>query len=533
MGNLDALGSGGTTTGADQPLYEEDVVRVAVHDYRSWAAGTWSLEWEATIPGTQSGTGRIFCDQPGWEGGTCLVAAPDDAQLIDEAANFCDAGVLPGDKLVIPGCREDDQCGDGRRCLRETVAGGESTGICVSAQAYESEASELRQICANFISDPCGEAHREFTILEAFQDKLYIQSMDQPLTSYLVEPGPPCVAGSKNQIVDGECVCLPGYSEALCDDGDPNVVDCCADPNAPFPPASVVEVEDRFVCAEEQPEDGCNTDDECVALLGEEQPWMCIEGRCRRPCEDADECILRRLPGPRCFGEFFTYQVALRNAFRVSGPGVAFVTDLVEVDADGRCRPTSDTQTSQLLSSRLPLPASDSPDDPDWLDIPVCVGDVVDPGSANPCRILAARGQDALYHNFEYEGENVSALRFSNPVFSVILDLSSLTGLTRDIPDIDGLAWPREFARFYRSRIPRGYREVFRLETGYVHFADFLTLEGRPITFPVRIVPGSQDNVAYIVDGSGPGSSSSIRGQVVRVFLGDQVLADEGFLGVR
>lgn len=531
IANLDQLGG-------DDGIYEEEVARVVAHDYRSWGQGSnWTLEWEGTVPGTLSSTGRIACETPGWEGGTCLSPG-EGAQLLDESASFCDDGVLPGDKLVILGCREDDQCGEGRRCLRESVAGGESAGICVSAEAYETRAAELRQICANFISDPCGEAYREFTILEAYQDRLLLQSMDQPLTSYLTSVANPCATGSNNQLVptmDGDvCECLPGFAEDNCPgDDDPDVVDCCVDPDADVPPpAAITEGEDRFICAAEQPESGCTTDAECTELLGDDHPWLCIEDRCRRPCENADECILRRLPGPTCFGEFVAYQVALRNQFRVSGPGVTFVTSGVEADADGRCIPAAG-ELSQLLTSRLPLPASDSPDDPDWLSIPVCPGDTVEPGDPNPCRVTASRSTEALFHTFEYEGEQVSALRFSNPVFSLVLDLASLDFLTRDVPESEGQSWPAAFARFLRSRIPRGYRQEFRLEGGYLPFADTLSLEGRPVTLPVRIVPAPQDDVAFIVDNSGPGSTTSIRGQVLRVFLTDQVRSDEAFIGVR
>jgi hypothetical protein len=478
VADIDQLGGG--------RLYDQDVARVVVHDYRAWTGGMWSIEWEGPVT-NQSGTGQLYCANPGWQGGTCLVNEPDDARLFDTAASFCTHGVLAGDKLVVLGCRQHEQCGEGRRCLRETVAGGESTGICVSAQAYEERAPELRQVCANFIRDPCGEAHREFTITRAFQDELWIQSMDQPLISYLVDDG----AGS--------------FTEA----------------------------QDRFICADEQPDGGCTENAECTALLGADAEWMCIDGRCRRPCENADECVLRRLPGPACFSEFVAYHVALRNQFRVLGPGGQFLTSLIEVDPDTQeCRVTSDPERSRLMTSRLPVPASDDPNDPGWLAIPECpVGEVL-PTDPNPCRITDARESGALFHQFRYEGEAVSALRFSNPVFSVVLDLSSLTALTQDIRGAD-VPWPAEFADFYRSRIPRNYRQEFRLVTGYTPFQPRILLEGRPATFPVRIVPAPQDDRAYVVDISGPGLTTSIRGQVVRVELTDQFLSDEAFIGVR
>lgn len=518
-------------------LYDKAAARVVVHDYRSWnpttVTSTWRLQWEDTIGGTRSDTGRISCAKPGWEQGTCLVQNEDDAQLLDASANFCDDGVLAGDKLVILGCRDDSGCGDGQRCLRQSVAGGPSTGICISAEAYANRASQLRQICANFISDPCGEAHREFTITRAFQNSLWIQSMDQPLISYLEAAASSCPTGSNNRLVDGVCECLPGYAEEHCPgEDDPDVVDCCYDPESSVPePAAIVEAEDRFICADEQPIDGCTTDAECTALLGEDDPWRCIEGYCRRPCENANECIFRRLPGPACFGEFVSYQVALRNQFLVSGPQAPFLSSRVEVGPDGECVETTDPQRSRLLTSRLPIPSSDSPDDPDWLKIPVCTDSIVEPGSPNPCRITAPRDSvNARFHFFEYEHEPVSALRFSNPVFSIVLDLSSLEYLTRDVPGLDGESWPAEFAHFSRSRIPRGYRLEFQLQGGHVPFVGPLVLEGRLATLPVRIVPAPQAGVAFIVDGSGPGTTTSIRGQVLRVVLTDQVLVDPAFI---
>jgi hypothetical protein len=513
----------------DDPLYEQPVPRVIVHDYRSWGRGDgppWSIEWEATIQGTQSSTGRIACANPGWEGGTCLVSEPDDARLLDDSASFCDNGVLAGDKLVIVGCRDDDACGDGRRCLLESATGGESTGICISGQAYEQRASELRQICGNFISDPCGEAVREYTITKAYQDELWIQAMDQPLTSYLRESDDTsgCPANSVSR-ANGECACLAGFSEAAC--GVQTEFECCPDPSILLSgQAPVVELEDRFVCTEDQPEGGCVEDAEC-------SEGICVDSRCRRPCEDANDCTFRRLPGPTCFGEFVRYEVGLRNAFRVSGPGISFVTDLVEVDPDtGECRETTNADISRLLTSRLPLPSSDDPDDPEWLAIPTCEDDNVQPSNANPCRIVAPRMSNR-FHQFAYEGFPVSALRFSNPVFSIVLDLIALEGLSQDVPSFEDAIWPAQAANFKRSRIPRGYRQDWRLGTGYIAFADRLVLEARPVTYPIRIIAGPQSNVAYIVDGSGPGTTSSIRGQVVRVTLGDQIDTDAAFTGVR
>jgi hypothetical protein len=525
--DLDGLGA----------IYDDHVVRAAVHDYRSWGASggpSWTLEWEGTITGTGSTTGVIECDVEGWpsgetdptnpsvelEGATCLAGS----RLRDDSANFCEDGVLRGDKLVLVGCGNDDACGEGRRCLTETSAGGQSTGICIPEQDYEQRGALLREVCGDFISDPCGEAVREFTITKATQSELWLQSMDRPMSSYLATTA--CEDVANAVVVDDACVCLPGFSPAACGPGGEG--ECCPDQQAWLGgQAPVLEVEGRYVCTEDQPDDGCTEDADC-------NEGVCIDARCRVPCE-GDDCIYRRLPGPECFGEFVQYQVALRNAFRVSGTGYEFLSNRVEISPeDGTCQPTDDAELSHLLSSRLPLPPSDRPDDPEWLAIPTCDDDVVSPTDPNPCRIVAARAQANKFHLFEYEDRvSVSALRYSNPVFSIILDLTALEGLTNDVPGYDDSVWPLDFVGFRRSRIPRGYRMSFGLESGYAPFANFLLLEGRPVTYPVRILAGPQSEVAYIVDGSGPGASSSIRGQVIRVTLGDTFATDEGFLGVR
>jgi hypothetical protein len=518
-------------------IYDKDVVRVAVHDYRSWGDSGgpfWTLEWEGTIFGTGSTTGVIECDTEGWpsgqtdptdpsavlRGATCLAGA----RLEDDSATFCEDGVLRGDKLVLVGCSNDDACGDGRRCLRESSAGGQSTGICIPEQDYDERATLLREICGDFISDPCGEAYREFTITKATQSELHLQSMDRPMLSYLATTACEDVA---NAVVVGEaCVCLPGFSVAACGPGGEG--ECCMDPQAWLGgQAPVLEVEGRYVCTEKQPDEGCSEDADC-------DEGVCIDARCRRPCEDADDCTYRRLPGPECFGEFVQYQVALHNEFRVQGPGYESLTKRVVIADDGTCQPTTDGELSRLLSNRLPLPSSDRPDDPEWLAIPTCESDVVSPTDPNPCRIVAPRANANKFHLFEYEDRvSVSALRYSNPVFSIILDLTSLEGLTGDVPSYEDSVWPLDFVGFRRSRIPRGYRMSFGLESGYPPFANRILLEGRPVTYPIRIVVGPQSAVAYIVDGSGPGASSSIRGQVVRVTLGEVFETDESFLGVR
>ena len=352
----------------------------------------------------------------------------------------------------------------------------------------------------------------------------------------VVDAPEPCADGSNNQLVDDVCECLPGYAESACDDEPAEgVVECCLVGDEAPPPA-IVESEARFVCTDEQPDGGCETRADCEALEGEDGPLWCIEGRCQRVCE-GEECMLRRLPGPTCFDEFVRYEIALRNGFWVEGPAT-YRSEAVRVDPDsGECLPNDDPERSQLLSSRIPLPASDDPSDLDWLAIPECgAGNVVLPSDPNPCRITGERLSGRLFHLFSYEGEQVSALRFSNPLFSIVLDLSSIEGLVAGFEADPDRPWPAESARFLRSRIPRAYRQSFGLDGGYFPFRDLMTLLGQPVTYPLRIVPAPDtggDIVTYIVDGSGPGSAATVRGQVVRVTLGADFTVDNVFDGVR
>lgn len=587
-------------------LYDEDVARIVAHDYRAWGSAggaRWSMEWEASIPGTRGSTGRIKCDNPNssWGDATCLSTEAGDVSLLDSGADFCDDGVLPGDKLVLLSCRSDFDCGDGRRCLQES-ANTSVTGICVAESAYEEQLSALRAYCGDFISDPCGEPIREYTITRAFQDELWIQARDRAYRAYLRTAdeercAPNMAYNGQVRVpeldpdteelftVENDCVCLAGFSEEACGgEGE----GCCPIPGALLNgQAPIVELEDRFFCPVPSDEDlsagytddgTCTADTDCVGADGE-QLGMCIDSRCRQRCQPTlvdvpqvvrdeqgnpvldpntnepmielvsvpgDDCREVPLPGPTCFGEFVDYQVGLRDAFLVSGPGLPrFVTDLVELaevtDMDDpavgklECVPTQNGDISRLLTSRLPIPRSDDPDDLEWANIPVCEGEITDPGELNPCRI-AGTARSELYHLFEYEQrETVSALRFTNPIFSIVVDLTALESLADEVPNFDDTVWPYDATRFRRSRIPRGYRQEFGLNAGYLAFGEALIFPNNtfPATYPVRIIPAPQQNVAFVVDSAGPGSSNGIRGQVMRVEFGPSILVTQAFDGVR
>ncbi len=520
--NVDLMGSASAGETGGFGIYSEDVARVVVRDYRAWTAGVWSLNWEGDIPGTTSISGLLSCpydpanpdgDKVGWEETTCLATEPGDSKLIDLSADFCADGVLAGDKVVLVGCDEDSDCGPGQRCLISPLA--TSTGVCVSADAFAND-PELAEVCSHFIEDTCGDARREYLITKAFPGELWLQAMDRPLEAFVREVGEPVCT---DVTVDGK------------------VVEVCT--------RQLEEDEERLVCTKDQPEGGCVSHEECQILLEgtEDDPggaeFLCIDQRCKRACNSPDECTLRRLPGPRCFREFVSYQVRARNSFIVRGTGAAdFLEDQVAVDPDtGECTLTGNTtNVSTLLTSRIPL----GPDD-DNLGLPNCATDdsVPTSGDINPCRVNLPRGTgDSLFHTMNYRGAGpVSVVRFANPILVLALDLVDLGSLTAPIAGSVDSYWPESFRQFRRSRIPPGYREQFSIaqSLGYDPLLDGLTLSGASLVYPVRVVNAPELGYVFVVDASGIGTVSGVRGQVMRVNIADPtgIFPDASFDKVR
>lgn len=520
LGNPDNVDGLGDFDG--NSLYERPVARVAVRDYRQWRSSqTWNLIWEMEVPGTRSQTGRLDCETPSEFGeGSCA----EGARIIDEGATFCDEGVLPGDKLLIGGCGVDDDCGLGQRCLRDPSSGGGTTGICVSSQAYEEDLEALREYCKPFISDPCGSVTREYLVTDVAQTGVTLAPLDLPAVTFLRDRCPePAGAGNLRDPLGGKPV--PPPEPPPPEDGE-------------APP--LTECEARLTCA--VPEGvtprlgGCTDDADCEGLGGNTgAEYICFDGQCRTPCEGGSlNCRQRVLPGPGCFGEFITYTIALRDTFAVAiDPSPSFITDRVRTEPDGTC--SEDTTQSNLLTSRLWLGADEDDTFSKILDCPNAAE--VAPSDPNPCRIVTRREDDpqSLYHAFSYNTDRVEALRFSNPYGTLVVDLVSLRdlGAETDLLGDTSQAWPQEFARFRRARIPRAYRESFSTPpvAGYQTFNDPIVVSSTPLTYPVRIVPAPETGVAFVVDAGGRGGASGVRGQVVRILVTDaEIRGDEQFL---
>lgn len=573
-----------------EALYENAAARVVVRDSQLWSSQTWKLEWEGTIPGTTSSTGLLECDHHGGvddqgnevSGGTCRNIDPDDSRLRDESANFCEDGVLAGDKLVVLGCSGDDGCGLGQRCLLDPTGPVGASGICISELAYASEREALRAACAPFISDPCGTAEREFRITRATDTELWLQAIERPERSVVRS-----VLGPRSP--DGVEVDLHEYVARFSCEAPVRVVeaeacsedaDCLADPYAPDNQRGAMSCDKsglplgdedpgQGVCRGQQPDGGCDDDEACRGLgaqylcidsvcrapcelcppaaqpaapcqidddcVAAEAGSVCIAGVCHEPCEGGGgtACLQSPLPGPRCFPELQRYAVGLHQSFAFTGTNTPFLTDRVVADpVTGEC--VEDPAVSSLLTSRIRLGAdAERTFGAGPWQIADCVNpDEAGPDDPNPCRITVDRVTDpaSLFHRFSYLDEPVAAIRYSNPVLSVTLDLASLGGLTSEPPDFPGQTWPASFAAFLRARIPTGYREELGTINSYLPFSETVAVGNTVMVYPVRIVPAPEPNADFIVDAGGRGGATGVRGQVVRVdHGGGQVLTDQQF----
>lgn len=581
VNNVDQLGSN-----EGEALYENDAPRVAVRDFQQWGSQAWSLEWQPTIPGTSSSTGLLQCDEHGSDGepgATCRNLEPDDARLVDEGAAFCEDGVLAGDVVRLLGCSDDDTCGLGQKCLREPTAPSTATGICVSEVAYENEREALRDACGPFITDPCGSATREYRITRATNDELWLAALELPRRAIVRDVAP--AEGDDPEDAVPEVVLREYETRLSCEAPVRHVqaqtcsadVDCLADPydlvgEEPNLRGQMTCDEGLARCTGEQPDGGCNDDEDCRGLglqyvcveslcrapcdlcappSGEQPPRpcdteftvagdldgegnpivytqqclgadeVCVAGVCHVPCDDGNPgCLLSPLPGPACFPELTRYSVRLHDSFAFTGSSTPFLTNRVGVDPDtGEC--VEDPQVSNLLTSRIRVGADDASTfgTGPW-QIPDCVNsDVASPDDPNPCRVVTERSANpsSLFHWFRFRGEPVSAIRYSNPVMSVVIDLTSLVGLVSEPSDFSTTSWPSSFAGFVRSRIPTGYREEFSSVNGYVPYNEPVVVGTTPMVYPVRIIRGPEIEADFIVDAGGRGGIGGVRGQVVRI----------------
>ncbi len=314
----------------------------------------WSIIWEDVLPGTNRTTGAV---KPG--------------ALEDIGADFCRAGVRPGDVLLLPGCTQTADCLKDRVC-RSGAPG--APGLCLP-KAQASDEAILRACTRAMTSrrryEVTGSGRSQLT-LGLKLDELPRTALDACQSDQDCE-APPTFVGFKCQSIrDGEpprCVkpCEKTGDDRACRIG--------------------------FVCE--------NFPASASTVLP-----LCVEG----PTIDQV-----------CWPDLARYRVQAGKSFVVKGGVMPRFPTLREVN--GMCVP--DERRNPLLQDRIPLNAAACADLPDESTIQAAHGKLFEgPGArVNPCLYRARNIEDP-----EGVPLHVKAL-FQNPeVGFVVTNLEQFAG---------------------------------------------------------------------------------------------------------
>ncbi len=271
----------------EEPPAGITVSEVDVTDPRSAVAETWSLVYEGALPRATGTAGFVYKPYPANDD-------PESADFRDDTARFCEAGVRPGDILVLKGCDSDSDCSEGFSCLHDVQHRNTNGGICVDSRYVLDQT--LVRACLPFV-----EGRRDYEVAQAYEHRLVVRSMPAPGTPCDTAADCATDAGSSIQCEDGLCV-----------------GDCSQDEGA------------------------------CAALGG-----VCEGGRCiRAPLPDRRVEIGQGVTW--CLPSLLQYEVRVRDAFLVLGSATGTLERRTE-DHTGRC--VDDDSLSPLYRARIPLGA--------------------------------------------------------------------------------------------------------------------------------------------------------------------------------
>jgi hypothetical protein len=267
----------------------------------------WQISWEGTLPGMARVTGAMKAPGPGGGAGS----------LTDPGADYCDAGVLPSDVLLLPGCNVDADCvldqplnpqnpPPPASYCRQALPG--TPGLCFPVAVANDE--QLLAHCNQLMG-----SRRRYNITRAGggQLQLALKPDEIPLTS--VSPCTVDTTDTLGNVVPGTCR-VPGFQCLSFHPGEPAR---CVSPCAP---GAANTCRAGMVC-ENVPEAGAP---------------LCVEGP---PIDEA------------CWPVPASYRVQANQSFLVTGrahprPPVAHLQN-------GQC--VQDTARNQLLVNRIPLSA--------------------------------------------------------------------------------------------------------------------------------------------------------------------------------
>jgi hypothetical protein len=321
--------------------------------------GSTEIVWEGVLPGTSRTTGEVV--------GTAASGGSAGA-IRDLGAAFCGAGVLPGDRVLFPGCLRDADCvADGApagSALCRRSQPGES-GLCLPANA---EGGDLVSRCRPLLA-----SRRRYVVERASPHRLELGlSVDEI-------PRPSLAACQRDEdcgTAGFRCLTVRSREQPRC--------------VAPCTPGAIVDQQD-----------GCRAGMVCSAVPGSQLGALCTEA----PPID-----------PGCWPSPATYAVQAGDSFLVSGTALPPL-DVARIQ-EGLCAPEPDRDVR--IANRIPLAAAHCQDVADDTPAATVLGNPrllphAASGFANPCLFLGTNGDEG-----ETATRHVKAF-FADPHLKVIL----------------------------------------------------------------------------------------------------------------
>ena len=362
---------------------------------------TWEIGWEGAF--------SQDADQSIRQGGQITVLDAGRMRLDDQAGEFCDVGVEPGDFVRLVGCTSDFDCGFGEICYVHPEAPEGSSGMCL----IPGREVELAEQCRDVLVTA-----RRYTVVDVGDGPLKRDSLT-------LVPRP---------------VTLPSTPAGGCDDA----AQCTAIEESEL---TYLETQGEFTF--DRHGWSCATD---PAYRGGEK-------RCIMTCDassdcapgsvcDAGRCVLGAIPQAECVGVLQRYEPRVGDAFSVVGSVTGYRNHRILDVGTGRC--VDDPTASALALGRFHKVEPACPEDDDFTTL-----------TPNPCSFSAV---DEPSVELRDEGGGVFAevptVRATNAI------RFRMPGVTIEIADVL-IPLPSQPGELY-SPVPSGYEVSFEIGGGFI-----------------------------------------------------------------